>query len=585
VKNSNIFLNMQLILVVPGKRKISFNFSRFCYLGVPLSKDIRTENVTLRIKKDSFAQKLFNMFSNHADWSDATKLQFLSHFSEYVAHCDKAGVDPCSKKGISVWYEHINNKHILGELIDSTCRSKVSAVKSVMRNLDLPVDLWTINQITFGNTQSQTIQAYSDTDIKKLLLLLMRMFNQLYDQFIKRPLYYISQSQQSEHFNLGTDCSMDFIWHQNTIKIYIPITKLVCLSCYLLAYYSWGNTTQLFEIKRPDFDGQTLKEMWAKMPAFKRRANKYISIELGENDSLKIPKHAVTLFNKILTISTLIDPEPGARLLNCVQSGRVQSVTSTNLSQFNRWIKKHIDLRDDFNRNLVPRVQRFRASGTSRFQVYTSDSLKPSIITGNSPQVMERFYSDGSKYDNDLQIQASSYTLENSARDRMGIEDAKQTTKDQMKVAVLPYDSYVKLLSPPNRNVNGSFCSKPFGDRADKQNLKAIQRKILKHGERLACADLLKCFECQDQVIVESIEELWCILSFRQCLEESAYLHLDRDHFKKNFGQVLRNIDYRLAQVNKTILHSAELKLSNKGRHPLWLDTENVSITSEKVNA
>ena len=578
VITTNCLDKLLLTLTTPGWGEYKCDFNRFKYWTVTSSKKLNHKDDNLRKGGDKFAQKLYEMFCEQTSWSDSTKVMFYVTFVEYVIHCDKNNLEPCSKDGLLGWYDHNVNMHMLSNWVDSTCKTKMYAVRSVISNLDFPADEWLANCGVFGNTQQNHRESYSDTDIAKLLRIVMKMFNQLYSQFIERPQYYIEHAKQNKFKEKSNAGSMLFNWNNRLIRVHAPITKLASLSCYLLAYYSWGNTTQLFNIIRPQIDGQTLEEKWAKMPAFKRRANKYISIELGENDSLEIPRHAVKVFEKIQNISTTLNPNPGAHLLLCVKSGRTQPINSYALSQFNRWLKNNIDLRDDFDRPLVPEAGRFRASGINRFQVYTGDLLRPTIISGNTPQVLNRNYSTGNKHDNDMQIQANALTLENSSRNRKGIEDAKQATKEQMNVKVLPYEAFLKQLSPPLRIVNGSYCAQPFGDQASKQNKKAVQRKILKLGERLACTDLLKCFECPDQVIVETIEELWCILSFKECLEESAYLHLDRKHFKNNFEYILLNIDYRLTQVNQKLLRKAEQKIIDDGRHPLWQDNENISI-------
>ncbi len=90
-----------------------------------------------------------------------------------------------------------------------------------------------------------------------------------------------------------------------------------------------------------------------------------------------------------------------------------------------------------------------------------------------------------------------------------------------------------------SRTPNGGSCANPFGEKSKAYNRKAKQRNLLKDGEKLACADLLKCFGCPEQVIVQSVSDIWCLLSFKECIKESLYLHLNAHHYRQNFEKTI----------------------------------------------
>jgi hypothetical protein len=558
------------------------DFERFRYLNVPLAAAKVSPESMRRNDGDRFALALYHLFHESTDWAGATKDYHYKHFTNYVVFCDGAGMDPRSKEGVNAYYYHVRHRHMLGQLKDGSCHHYLAAIKSVLCKLNCPADGWLDIQGEFSHTQAEPIEAYSKMDMKVLLSLITRMFNQLYAYIFS----------DSERYTVKTDAAISlekeeitFKWRGEQFPVHAPVTKLACLSCYLVAYYTWGNGTQLFKVKRPAFGGPHPKEKWAKMPVYKGRGHRYVSIEIGENDSIDIACHAVRLFEKILLFSTLLDPGPDALLLLWLKKGKPTPLDYSVLWVFNRWLERTFRLRDDFGRLLRPQVQRFRASGISRLQAWTGGALEPAIVADNTPQIIEGPYATGNKYENDLEIQATSHTLESAARRRQGVPDAKEAAKKLLKVEVLPFEAFLNRLPSPSRNANGSYCRQPHGDRAAARVRKAMERNLLKPGERLACADLLGCFLCPDQVIVESVEELWCILSFRECLEESAYLHLSREHFVKNFGEILRAIDSRLAQVDHKILRGARNKLNEKGRHPEWLEPASIRIRVEEKDA
>ncbi|WP_136523544.1 hypothetical protein [Geomonas ferrireducens] len=517
----------------------------------------------------------------NSDWAEATKTYRFSHFVRYVSFCDNNRIEPISGNGVNRWIDHNDHMHLEGKWNDGTCLSQVNTVLSILKNMDLNANfLWDVIN-PFGRTETESTQGYSDSDLKKLLHLLVNLFCSLYDQFIVNPKNFMVCPRWAESSRYY---AMTFNYKGVDHKISSPINKLSAASCYLLSYYTWGNTTQLLEIKRPIIDGTTLSEKWAVMPAFKRRANRFVNIELGENDSLNVPKHAMWILCKIINISKNLSPEPGSLMLNGVYGGSLTPITGNHLGRFNRWLKRTFDLRDDFDVPLVPLVRRMRASGICRFQVFTNDSIKPAIVAGNEPRVVKRHYSEGNKFENDMQLQATSLTLENLARRKLGVKDAKGVTAAQLNVEVLPYEAMLNQLILPTRNANGSYCKDPYGDRSQKQNLRAQVRKVINNKSHLACADLLWCFECPYQVIVETVDDIWCILSFKECLEESAYMHLDRNHYEGNFSRILRQIDCRIVGVSKNVRADAERKLFKIGRHPAWLDLDNLSISAVKID-
>lgn len=171
------------------------------------------------------------------------------------------------------------------------------------------------------------------------------------------------------------------------------------------------------------------------------------------------------------------------------------------------------------------------------------------------------------------------------------LQDTFAIREEQIKQGVSPKEAQENLgidvlviekenaIEIPNlsRTSNGGSCSDPFGSKSEKHTQKALKQGLAKDGERLACADLLACFGCPYQVIVQSVADIWCLLSFRACIEESRYLHLDAHHYRKNFEQVIVFIDSKiLPDINSKILKQAEEKLNDEGLHPVWNEPESI---------
>ncbi len=78
-------------------------------------------------------------------------------------------------------------------------------------------------------------------------------------------------------------------------------------------------------------------------------------------------------------------------------------------------------------------------------------------------------------------------------------------------------------------------------------------------------------------VIVQSLSDIWCLLSFKACIEESLYLHLDANHYRQNFENIVTFIEEKiLCRIDGKLLKQAETKLGDEGYHPNWDDTDSV---------
>lgn len=121
------------------------------------------------------------------------------------------------------------------------------------------------------------------------------------------------------------------------------------------------------------------------------------------------------------------------------------------------------------------------------------------------------------------------------AKHKSSISEARKI----LDIKILTLEEYTKRMIPGlSKSAHGSHCKEPFGLKSEKFSRKASQHK-LSVGYRLACADLLECFRCEHQVIVQSVDDIWCLLSFKECIEKSLYLHLNSNHYKKTSKKLL----------------------------------------------
>ncbi|MFQ3395330.1 hypothetical protein P9477_17920 [Enterobacter mori] len=535
------------------------DFDCYNFRGFPAKRYCSSSE---RILRPVSAETLFIAFRD-ADYAEATKYYHYSYLRKYVAFCDNTVLSVFSQESVIAYGEYILHRNKAGELRNSTCTLVISAVKQCFILLGKPGH-WFDAIPTLGKSQATPHKAYSDNDLKKLLPLMRALFKQLYGQFLLEP--------DVHFFATNFKPTMKFVWKGLRIDIYGAVSKMMAAATYLLSYYTWANTSALLTIQRPEETTLSTKEKWYQMPVFKRRAFRVITLRFGDHGQLNIPKYSLEFFNQLLEISDIIgqhwseNSAPG--LLITFRNSRAVPMQIGELSVLNKFIEENFHLRDDKGDRLTPVISRFRATGSQIMQLHHSPAMSAELL-GNSPRTVRRHYSEGNEFDNQSMLQDAVSVMADKARFGESIQQAKRRRETLLEVHILTYESLLKMQAPPMKQAHGSYCQNPFGEQAEKF-ISRIRRHGLLVTEKFACSDLMKCFACPHQVIVAEPVDIWCLMSFRECLEDSIYRHVDHRHFYQNYGSVLSAIENILNRIDKKILQEATCRLHDEGLHPLW---------------
>ncbi|MCC4787023.1 hypothetical protein AB6E39_01080 [Vibrio splendidus] len=543
------------------------DFNRFIFKHVPSTEALQQGEQFKRAAREGFILHLKSRFDEAIEegGSHQSLCAAFHHTSQYLQWCDKEDATAFTQSSLEGYMNHLNERVMLGQIKSSTYAIRRSAMVALFTKLvDLPSSYFS-NVMVRDKSDGKSFESYTRSDLKQILPFLRALFKQTHQQFFNNPEKHIKA-----HKSIAT---MTFHWKGRDYQIYGAISKMMCAGTFLMAYYTYANTGDLLKLKQPKNASTTLGEVWYTMPAFKRRAFKTIRVEMGEHE-LEIPKYSMDFFDKLLEASRLISDDEDARLLQTFASKEVKPIKTVTLQDFQKkWVEKHFTFTDQTGRRLRPVVSRFRETG-AQLTAYHQGELANNIMLGNTPNVRSKHYSEGNKHNNNGMLQETLAIREEQVRSGVDTEQAKQNLG--IDVLVIEKENAINI---PNlsRTSNGASCSDPFGSKSEKYTKKALKQGLAKEGERLACADLLGCFGCPYQVIVQSVADIWCLLSFRACIEESLYRHLDVHHYRKNFEQVMAFIDSKiLPNINLKILKQAEVKLNDDGLHPAWDEPESI---------
>lgn len=550
---------LTLTLIGGDHRVKVIDFDHYNFWGFPPKRLCTSSYRVLRIVS---AETMFVAFRD-ADYAESTKYHHFNNLRKYIIFCDKMHLPLFSQESVLAFGEHIIEQNKAGQLRNSTCTLIISAVKRCFILLEKP-SRWFDAIPTLGKSQATPNKAYSDNDLKKLLPLIRGLFKQLSSQFIINPAPHLST------FNFHP--TMTFVWKGANISIYGAVSKMMAAATYLLSYYTWANTTSLMTIQRPEETTLSLKEKWYQMPIFKRRSFRIITLRFGDHGELNIPKYSLEFFNQLLKVSGIIaknwEGDAPPKLLITSRQSVATPMNAGDLSRFNDFLKNNFHLKDDKGEQLSPVISRFRATGSQLMQLHFSPAISAELL-GNTPNTIKRHYSEGNEFENQSMLQDAVTIMADKAMRGENIAQAKRRREKQLNVQILTYEAMIKMHAPPMKQAHGSYCQNPFGEQAEKF-ITRVRRHGLLSSEKFACSDLMKCFSCPHQIIVAEAYDIWCLMSFKECLEESIYRHLDYRHFYQNYASVLSSIDNILNRIDKKVLHQASSKLQDEGLHPLW---------------
>ncbi|KJF79834.1 hypothetical protein [Photobacterium angustum] len=558
--------NPDLCIQLKSDKNYRADFNRFLVKHFPSTAVIQQGQEFEDADREGFVLQLKSRFDEAIEENASHETLYSLYFrlSQYLRWCDKESVLSFTQSSIEDYMNHQNLRVMRGEIKSiSYTRIYYQIMTVFTQYLDLPRSYF--NKVTVRDySDKESYEAYTRSDLKQILPFLRALFKQTHQQFINDPERHIKA-----HRNTST---MTFHWKGREYKLRVAISKMMAAATFLMAYYTYANTSELFKLKQPENASTTLGEVWYTMPAFKRRAFKTIRVEMGAHE-LEIPKYSMDFFDKLLEASRLIFDGENALLLQTIPSNKVHPITNNTLQNFlGGWVEKHFTFTDQTGRRLRPVVSRFRESG-AQLTTFHQGEMANNIMLDNTLEVRKKHYSEGNKQSNKGMIQDTMAIREEQARSGVKTEEARKNSG--IDVLVIEKENAINL---PNlsRTSNGGSCDDPFGSKSQKYSKKAHKQGLSKEGERLACADLLGCFGCPHQVIVQSVADIWCLLSFRACIEESLYLHLDAHHYRKNFEQVIVFIDSEiLPKIHSKIVKQAQDKL-NYGLHPAWDEPESI---------
>lgn len=284
-------------LTIEGKKLVDFN--RLLIKNLPSTEDLKKSKKFKDADRKDFIHQIKARYDEiiKEGGSHEKLYGYFVKLSQYIRWCDKRDVETFTQSSIEGYMNFEDERVMLGQIKNSTYRTSHALLQVIFTQyLDLPHSYFD-NIVTRYNHDTEPFEAYTRSDLKQILPFLRALFKQTHQQFIDNPEKHIQAYR-----NIPT---MTFHWKGCEYKLCAATSKMMSAATYLMGYYTYANTSDLFKLKQPENASTTIGEVWYTMPAFKRRAFKTIRIEMGEHE-LEIPKYSMDFFDKLLEASRLI---------------------------------------------------------------------------------------------------------------------------------------------------------------------------------------------------------------------------------------------------------------------------------------
>ncbi|MCG3866003.1 MULTISPECIES: hypothetical protein [unclassified Photobacterium] len=506
--------------------------------------------------KETLAQYLYESFEN-SDWSDSTKYTMfgvIRRLLEFNAHYEKNS-NPINNKTMIHFLEHIHKEVLKGGGL------KRASLSQLKRNCNSILNKFGLNKIPKGHGfdyKAGGNELVTDEYSKKEWFALIRALHN------RRKLL---RSRLDSNFDI------------NDHNEYV----LNCLC--MLCIYTGATSSELFSTYFAEEKVSYISsgKNWYVVNGIKNRASRVNNYSLHFKTSGKLFMEEYLPYiqninnrykkNEPLLFPLLTEDEEISQA-----EGRMLTLYQDKLIR----IDEKLAALKKKDPSFTFRLQRIRASSLSRSNRELGE--KTSISVGNHTLKVHQAnkYSRGNKKVNQIEAAKSAVTLESTVRNGGNIELGINTTSQIMNIPIVDVTEYENKFTNSNdtcKTTQGGVCK---GE--ENKQTKAFKKSLNKHNlltesdlENISCGYIIECFDCSNFGVIDDVEDIWCLLSFREQLNNSIQHHCSLKHFIKNYGDIMISIDRLLDRLTSRNVELAMKKIIKGKLHPQWDDEYSIA--------
>ena len=222
----------------------NLDFNRLLHLNCPSTKELQSGKKLGLAKRSDFIIQLKEYFDLKIleGGSIPTLSSLYGEAQNYLKWVDSHCESSFTRISLKKYAEHHLERQRRMEIKKTRYMQIRTQLVMLFTPLELPSE-WFDDVPSMLSDDNQPFEGYSRSDLNKLLPLLRAIFKQISTQFLADPI-----KQKTAY---RTSNSMIFHWQGKTLKILGAISKMMTAATYLLAYYTYANTSTLFALSRP----------------------------------------------------------------------------------------------------------------------------------------------------------------------------------------------------------------------------------------------------------------------------------------------------------------------------------------------
>lgn len=349
-----------------------------------------------------------------------------------------------------------------------------------------------------------------------------------------------------------------------------PIRNLNLISLYLFTYYTAAPMSQSMNLAISDLITQESGQIVTDYQ-FKGRAFKFVRFGIG-NSEVEADLVGVKWFNRFLNIRQ--------RYLECLESFGLKCSEDALFHSMEEYQgdKKFIPLVTNYDAmystNLwwklyedgydIPRFN-IRAIRKMTLQLIDLKGNDPIVTTSKAQhewKTYQKNYSRGNRADNLRKMSSALKILVEG-----GVADLSFSERQK-----LASDHKFNLVSDTDTNytstATGLGC-KQNGPRTPQEE--SFFREQQRQGRKpKVCANILECIDCSKCGIIDSEDNYYEILSFREAIRLNKATYTGSDIAKENYERIVNKLDERLALADQIKLLKAKKRLNKIGVSDVW---------------
>lgn len=537
-----------------GNKKIYVN--RLLYQGVPTTKQMKSMEPLS--KRYDLVLKVFEWLSYVANESGSTAGNYFNNLMPFFKYCDEIGINAeITKDCIESYGNNLRQLNLTSDSSTGTLRLRSVSLSLFLTWLGEEDFIELIPSISQKNTRTRKTAAYSDDEQVGVVRDLFRVFNTL-----------ASRLKTGEPL----DCPFDQPsrgWDSSTSNRTAWYNKLSISAYFLTASFVGDNTTPLMKIKLGDIDGREYR--------FDKTSNLYrLKTTKGRQDGqenlwdLGFTKRGRDFFEAYLRCVEFWNLNDDAYLFPTFLHGSyVGSISQPLISNFFRWFNPRCP------HGIKPVVSRFRQSKSDGLMSDTNSIAMVSEGLNNLKTTVTKSYLNGNPQENKNRLGSAAEAIVLTAKGST-IAESKASLEKKYGKPLRVVDITNQGEPEPYQTKVGSRCKNPFSEKAEKLKRQLVKSGLVNENESIACFKFLDCFECDDMALVAEVDDIWCMLSFRESVVESMQRPTVNQLPNDKVASVLHKIDLMLGDIKADypeIYSDAEDKFDEEA-HPIWDDED-----------